>query len=217
MSLTQRDLALLSSSLYGNPGSNPVSWLYKSNPDANVVMGIVRRDKYLIVTCRGSFDLEDWVHDILARPIDPEGRPEIKSVHQGFYGGTPEAWDIVDFHYTPSDLLIFSGHSLGAARSIILAAHAVAHGITPHFICLWGEPAPFRHEGNAIVSLIPAVSYRNKVDGVPDPVTKSTTMVGYEHPYPITDVHAIPKSDRLDPLALHHFELYQSVTPEIEI
>jgi hypothetical protein len=145
------------------------------------------------------------------------GRPEIKQVHEGFYGGTPEAWDIVDFHYTPADVLVFAGHSLGAARSILLAAHAVAHGIPVHFVCCWGEPAPMHPEGNPLIAAVPAASYRNKVDGVPDPVTKSTTLVGYEHPYALTDVLAKPVSDRFDPLALHHFALYQSVTPDTPI
>lgn len=214
MGLTHRDLAAYVEALYSVPDSVP--WLYRSNPDANVYMGLIRQDGALIVVTRGSFDLEDWFHDFMARPINPAGRPEIKKVHQGFYGGTPEAWDIIS-DYVADDDLIFAGHSLGAARGVVLAAHAVANGHRPRFVCCWGEPAPMFPEGNVYLAGVPGASYRNVTPGSSDPVTKSTLPFGYAPRLALTDCRVTPDSHGFDLFALHHFALYQGATPATEI
>lgn len=52
--LTHRDLAEVVAGQYGNiPGVTPPTWLYLSNPDANVFLGMVRIDGCLIVASRG--------------------------------------------------------------------------------------------------------------------------------------------------------------------
>lgn len=221
MSLTHRDLAALVGALYDAPASVP--WLYLSNPDAGVYIGMVLMDDFMVVALRGSFNLGDWLHDLQARPIaKPAGRPELIQVHAGFYGGTQEAWDIIDTHIGPDEKLIFCGHSLGAARAVLLAATAQAHGIQPHFVCCWGEPPPLMPAGNPYVAHIPGVSYRNKVgDNVlfdVDKVTMSTPLAGYQPRIPLTDLAAPPaRRNLLDPFDLHHFALYQGATPATEI
>jgi len=219
MSLTHRDLAGYVQALYVAPDSVP--WFYRSNPDANVVMGIMRLGHYLIVACRGSYTGTDWLHDVLVRDIDPAGRPAIKRVHSGFYSGTPEAWDLVEMIYNDGDKVIFVGHSLGGARVEILAEHMLAVlGIAPHLVVTWGEPAPFK-PSTLVAPTYPFKRYRNVVgDGEDDidAVTWSTDLAGYRRRVPFTDVSAAPpQRNRLDPFELHHFTLYQSVTPATEI
>jgi hypothetical protein len=216
MSLTHRDLAGLVSSLYGDGPAQP--WLYRSNPDANVYMGIVRRGDHLIVVTRGSFDFEDWLHDFRVKKTVPGGRPELGAVHDGFYGGTPEAWDIVDWYFEPDTKLVFCGHSLGAARAVLLAGHAVANKRPPAYVRCWGEPACGTETLAALLAGIPAQSDANFVGGEFDPVTQSTLAFGFKHCWPMTDVSAPPANPKWwDPFDLHHFALYASVTPATEI
>jgi hypothetical protein len=215
MSLTHRDLADLVAALYDAPDSVP--WLYRSNLDANVYMGIIRQGGAFIVATRGSFDFEDWLHDLRAKPTKPVGRPELQKVHAGFYGGTPEAWDIIAEHMD-DEPVVFCGHSLGAARAVILAGHMLAVGFQPTFVCRWGEPAALFPEGNEFIKDVPGVSYCNGVGPFVDAVTQSTLPFGYRHSVSLTNVSASPgKVSMLDPFALHHFALYQSVTPTMEI
>jgi Lipase (class 3) len=220
MSLTHRDLAAYVAALYDAPAATP--WLYLSNPDANVYIGIMRANGYLVVTLRGSFNLGDWLADLRARPIArPAGRPELADVHAGFYDGTQEAWDIIASRIAPDDKLVFCGHSLGAARAVLLAGTARAHGLKPHFIACWGEPPPLMPAGNAWVTGIPGVSYRNALGAGLldiDQVTAATQLAGYRPRIPVTDLRAPPPQRRpLDPFDLHHFALYLGATPATEI
>lgn len=211
MSVTHRDLAALVAALYDAPGS--VQWLYRSNPDANVMFGVVRSGPFLIAVYRGSFTGMDWLRDILVRSIEPVGAPFFHGVHSGFYSGTVEARDILASFITPADKVILIGHSLGAARAELAAEHLVAGGIFPHQVVVWGQPAPFKPQMGA--PRYPLISYRNVFGGDEDEVTYSTDIVGYRHRAPFIDVSA-PPIDPL-PLKLHHFPLYQSVTPATEV
>jgi hypothetical protein len=210
---THRDLAALVAALY-DP-LDKTAWLYRANPDANAVFGIVRRDGYLIVVYRGSYTGLDWLHDVLVADIDPIGRPAIRRVHRGFYSGTPEAWDLLAFIGQPDERIIFIGHSLGGARAELGAEHMLAVlGRAPHLVVTWGQPAVFK--ANAMPALAyPLVAYRNVVGGDEDEVTYATDIVGYRHRAPFVDVSAPPTSGGL--LDLHHFALYQSVTPATEV
>lgn len=212
--ITHRDLAGIVAALYAT--SDSMAWLYRSNPDANVVMGIVRLGDFLVVACRGSYTGLDWLHDVLVHEIDPPGRPAIKRVHAGFYSGTPEAWDIVNL-FNEDEKVIFIGHSLGAARAEILAEHmASTRGIFPHLVVTWGQPAVFKP--SPMVGIPAMVSYRNVVAGDQDDVTWSTDIVGYRHRVPFVDVSAAPAArNKFDPFDLHHFALYQGVTPATEV
>lgn len=220
MTVTYKNLARLTSSLYGNPGAIKTDWLYRSNLDANVHMGIVRLDKFLIVVCRGSFTGEDWLHDLRFKAIVPKGNPKFGRVHEGFYYGTSEAWDIIKCYINDykivHDKLVFSGHSLGAARATILAQHAVQAGFKPHALVCWGEPASFYSEGVSLISDISGISYQNVVDHIPDPVTIITLPFGYLNRKPLARISVRPKETKfIDPLRLHHFEYYEQATPDI--
>ena len=213
--LTHRDLAGLCAALYGSAGAAPVEWLYRSNPDATAVFGIVRIGPWLIVVYRGSYTGMDWLRDVLVKATDPAGRPSIKRVHSGFYGGTPEAADIVMMFYRKGDKLIIIGHSLGGARAEIGAEQAAALGVVPHLVVVWGQPAPFK-PSTMPAPTYPLVSYRNVV-GDEDPVTYATDIVGYRHRAAFSDLHALPAQSVYDPLERHHFALYQSATPDTEV
>lgn len=214
MSVTHRDLAVLVAALYDAPESMP--WLYRSNPDAVVVFGVIRIDGYLIVVLRGSYTGIDWLLDVLVPAIDPAGRPRIKQVHRGFYFGTVEAADIIMMFYRPGDKVIIIGHSLGGGRAEIEAEQLIALGVGPYLVVTWGQPAPFKPGMPA--PTYPMVSYRNVVAGDEDDVTWSTDIVGYRHRVAFTDVSAAPaQNNPADPFRFHHFALYQGATPATEI
>jgi hypothetical protein len=234
--MNHRDLADLVSWLYGSTSYEPeertegaaimvrllakfptLRVLYVSNPDAIVVFAIVRIDNNLNVVYRGSYTGRDWILDALVKETDPKGRPSIKQVHSGFYGGTVEASDIVMMFYRIGDRIIIIGHSLGASRGGIEAEHLVAIGILPHLVVLWAPPAAFK-PSDMPAPKYPLIMYRNLVNHEEDPVTYSTDIVGYEHRAPWVDVSAPPANPKWwDPFDLHHFALYASVTPATEI
>jgi hypothetical protein len=221
MSLTHRDLAILVSSLYGKPGSTPTPWLYRSNLDANVHMGIVRRGGYLNVITRGSFDEQDWWHNFDVRKFVPLGCPQFKRVHEGMYSGTAEAADIVEWYTEPDDKLNLAGHSLGGDRATQLAGHMVIKGHTPNFICTWGEPAGAVDPDGLplLIAGIPCARYRSTFHGRVDRVTTSTLAFGFMQCSQMIDLAVTPADpEPWDPFELHHFDpFYLPATPETEI
>jgi len=237
MTLTHHHLAKLVAWLYGATSNEPekvveaaavmtalrgefptLEVLYTSNPDAVAVFSLIRIDGYLIVIYRGSYTGRDWLLDILVKEMDPAGRPSIKQVHSGFYSGTVEASDIIMMFYRDDDKIIIAAHSLGAARGEIECEHLEAIGITPHLLVTWGHPAPFK-PSTMPAPKYPIVKYRNDAEnGEEDPVTYSTDIAGYRHRTPFIDVSAVPVDLHwFDPFALHHFALYESVTPATEV
>jgi hypothetical protein len=212
MSLTHRDLAAYVAAMYDPNDKTP--WLYKSNPDAMMVFGIIRVGEYLLVVPRGSYVGRDWLLDALVSDVSPAAHPELKCVHRGFYTGTPEGVDIVRLFYRPVDKVIIIGHSLGGGRGEIVAEELVAIGIIPHLVITWGQPAAFKP--SMPDPKYPFYAYRNVVDGDEDDVTWSTAIAGYRHRVPFIDVSATPaKRNKFDPFDLHHFvELYQPATPD---
>jgi len=226
---THRDAAALVAALYavseretGRPQSCPgapeIAWLYRSNLDANVYLGIVRVGRFLFVVPRGSFDFQDWVHDLMARPVKPIGRPTFGLVHGGMYDGTVEAIDIVQLFLRPGDLVVFVGHSLGAAHAGLLAAHMIALGGKPHLIICWGEPLWGFDTMTKLLKDVPGASYVNVVHDIADGVTKLPPPVGYQHRLPLTPVDSadIDLLD-VDPFERHHFFRYWKATPETVI
>ena len=215
---THRDIANLVGALYGD--SLAVHWVYRSDPDASVVMGIVRFNGFWVVACRGTYVFQDWLHDLNARPMVPTSHPAFGQVHRGFYLGTPEAWDIIRSILIGRDLarIIFAGHSLGAARANLLAAHAVAVGLSPVMTLCWGEPRSGFPQLATFLKGVPGRSYVNVVNGIADGVTQLPPPVGYVHRVTLTTINSGGIDPlNVDPFARHHFDLYLAATPAVDI
>jgi pimeloyl-ACP methyl ester carboxylesterase len=220
MVITHKDLAIITNGLYVTDLS--INYIYKSNLDANVYMGMIIKDDVLIVSCRGSFDEEDWLHDLRFHKFVPPGNNYLGEVHDGMYLGTPEALDIIKFIVNINGIkkIIFCGHSLGGARASLLAAQWTFAEITEQVAALvtWGEPASMLTKGNSYISDIPGANYRNKDKYGIDTVTESTKLFGFVPRKQFDDISNPPlKRNLLDLFDLHHFELYMNATPATEI
>lgn len=214
--ITHRDVAALVAALYGNiPGVVAPAWLYRSNPDANVYMGIIRIQRVLHVITRGSDDLSDWLRDLWVAPITPTGRPEFGAVHAGMYGGTPEAADIVACYTDPDDEgIVFGGHSLGASRAGYIAASLLALGLKfPMITLCWGEPRWCGPTMQVYTASIPGTSYRNAGADGHDAVTDQPPFEYLHRTLTITDIDGGGRGIDIDPFRRHHFDLYLAATP----
>lgn len=216
---THRDVAGIVAALYGNiPGVAAPSWLYRSNVDANVYLGIVRLGRILVAAARGSFNLPDWLRDLWAWPKEPKGRPELGLIHAGMYGGTPEAWDIVAHYLETDDLLLIGGHSLGASRAGYLAGHALANGIDRRRIqtLCWGEPKWCTSVTRTFMAGIDGVSYVNAGADGHDQVTDEPKLE-FAQRTALTSIDGGARGPEIDPFRRHHFDLYLPVTPATPI
>jgi hypothetical protein len=86
-----------------------------------------RIDGALLVSFRGTANIEGWWHDFQFRQVaDYDGL-----VHEGFYNSTESIWDDLKGHldkiWTRDDVVWITGHSLGGAMATVFAkwlAHA---------------------------------------------------------------------------------------------
>ena len=120
MPVTDRDIAALCLSLY--PGKTPVVWDHfdeGSDPDG-VCWAVKHVEDVSVVVLRGTVTPLDWLRNLSAW-VEPIHHDNLGPVHASFYSGMRtvqrELTEIV-----PSGPLIICGHSLGAARAVILSA-----------------------------------------------------------------------------------------------
>jgi surfactin synthase thioesterase subunit len=221
--ITLRGLADLTAALYGEAGAPSVNWEYLSPAGADVYMGLVRADNRLLAVARGSVVFKDWVHDVTALARAPLAHPQLGKVHTGFYEGTEEAYRIIREHMRPGNELVLCGHSLGAAHADVLAGLALLDGVTPRYLCCWGEPRPGMQTLADMLRPLPGISFQNASRFRADLVTLvpfSFPPDEYVHPRELTRVTAPPGSSIIADIgvfAWHHFTLYRSVTPMTEI
>lgn len=227
MSLTHADVAGLVAAVYGEAGAPAVNWLYRSTGDASCYIAVVRIPPFLIVVARGSFNFKDWLHDAQAVSATPVLHSTLGHVHAGFYKGCEDAWAVIEPLVQPTDLVVFAGHSLGAAHVSILAALMLASpvmaamGQRPRFTLCWGEPKPGFAALADFLRDVPGISYRNGNGIHHDAVTYVPLAIWpelYVHRLNVTPVSSPPPPgnilDDLGPdLALHHFTLYRPATP----
>lgn len=224
---THRDIAELVAALYGEPGSPEVQWLDRSLKDAPVCWAAIRLGRLLVTCFRGSVTFKDWVHDLQAVSQTPLEHPLWGRVHPGFYLGTPEAWSLIKTLMGPGDLLVLAGHSLGAAHADMVAGHALAEGVKPHYLLTWGEPKPGQARFAQILAGVPGIGYcnENAVGRGHDLVTDlpfSFPPELYTRRAPLKRLHilAVPENITTDlggAFAWHHFFLYRDATPPTEI
>ncbi len=123
------DAARLCDAAYGNTAwtptiSAPVAW--NSWVSVGGIVGAVWSSPTLsILALRGTTDTEDLIRDIDAVPLSVPG---LGNVHSGFYEGLDSFLGAALPMLTGA--VVVSGHSLGAARAILLGAK----------LCLLGRP-----------------------------------------------------------------------------
>lgn len=169
----------------------------------DVYVGLRRAEEFDIIAFRGSETPEDWVRDFKGWP---EKHPELGYCHDGFLDGMDDvAKEIAPV--TGGRPLAVTGHSLGAARALILAGLLTTFRRPPSIVVTFGTPRP----GFAKLSRIlngggfPIRCYKNRSD----PVTDVPWLMGmYRRPVEQTMLDVAPLAGDIGPLADHHIGLY---------
>lgn len=110
--------------IYAYPGDQPAAWDERLDT-AGVSWGLKFEGRRAYVVFRGSDDLLDWVRDLTG--LDPARifqHDELGPMWDGFLIGMDDAWAAIRPLLSGVDEIIFTGHSLGAARADVAAAYA---------------------------------------------------------------------------------------------
>ena len=94
---------------------------------------------YDVIAFRGSDNMEDWLRDLKGWP---KYHPKLGFCHAGFLEDMDLVAQEVLLLLQPASKVVVIGHSLGAARALILAALMTVSGLKPDYVVVWGEPRP---------------------------------------------------------------------------
>lgn len=126
------DLAKLCQSIYQTDQGWDHYWAYDK-----VVVALKRSEQGDIIVLRGSQALIDWGRDLAAIP---EHHGALGLVHAGFIAGMDDVFAEVQAAITGRPII--TGHSLGAARAMLLAGLFVAAGKPAAQVTTFGCPRP---------------------------------------------------------------------------
>ena len=221
MPITDRDVAELCLGIYPEHFSL-TAWDHfddGSDPDG-VCWGVKHVDNASIIVLRGTVTLGDWLRNFQAW-VDPIHHDKIGPVHSGFYSGMRTVQREITTK-VPSGPLIICGHSLGAARAVILSALLTRDGRVPIARICFGEPrAGFAKLGEILTPIKQQRSYRNRNATDHDEITDLPfflpPLFAYQHPTDLTDLTVEPMPHVPSIFQFHVPELYARVTPETPI
>ena len=164
--LTHSALALLACRSYSGPQSGRVA--------LDVRYDLIARQREIVVIIPGTHpdDPLDWIRDLRAWP---SWLPGVGFAHSGFGEGAEAIWPRLDAYHRklPAEVAVtYSGHSLGGALALVLAAiHAHWLVRIPFRVVTFGAPRigflnPWL--GHLVRAGVEAVEYQRVGDIVPD-------------------------------------------------
>jgi Lipase (class 3) len=220
MSLTDLEVATLVNGMYAYPGDAPIAWDHLDTGADNdgVYWGLKRQGDLSVVVFRGSTTAEDFARDA-ETAFWPDR--DLGPVHLGFLQGMKDVWHEVRTNLTAGSW-IAAGHSLGAARALILAGIAKVNGCAPASAVVFGEPRPGFQRLSDILAPVPIRSYRNTGADGHDLVTDVPFYVPgvfpYDHPRPLIDVSESPTDPNdWSPFRYHHMPLYLAAVSKFAV
>ncbi len=161
-----------------------------------------------VLVLRGSQTIEDWLHDFRGWPAR---HPALGFCHAGFLEHMDDA--VAEIKRAVGSHVVITGHSLGAARALILGALLYCHELPPVQITVFGSPRPgFGNLRDVLLDSGAEIrSYRNR----DDPVMQVPYWLGlYVHPAPPIPLDVEPALGDRSPLREHRIGLYvEGVTP----
>lgn len=193
------ELAQLSKRVYTE---SPGSWdNYWSRDD--IVMAHKRTADENVIVFRGSATLEDWKHDLDGWP---NSHPDLGWCHSGFLKDMDNAlFRVMGVCDRPH--IAITGHSLGAARALILTAMLSLRKLKVSRVSVFGAPKPgFQKLSNIINQSGAQVEiYRNRSD----PVTFVPWFMGmYKHPVEPIQLDVGHTEYEIPPLCDHFMTKY---------
>lgn len=161
-----------------------------------------------VIAFRGSIDEEDWLRDFQGWP---RKHPVLGYCHSGFLAGmdtvAAELTQAIDASGRP---FVVTGHSLGAARALIVAALLTAGGRKPVLVETYGTPRPGMERLSQILlgGGYPIRAYKNGPDPVAEVPATIPPLLMYRKPVADTLLYVPPQDDAEDPFHWHHMPLY---------
>jgi Lipase (class 3) len=116
--------AWLCKGIYAYPGDAPVQWDARQDT-AGVAWGVKFYDDKAFVVFRGSDTLFDWLRDLTGFDPAVNNHSTFGAMWAGFMIGMDEAWAAIGPLVAKSADVIFTGHSLGAARAGVASGFAL--------------------------------------------------------------------------------------------
>ena len=213
--LRDLDLVNIQQAMEGARELAPDTWLHLEAPssDDEVCWGIVEKAVAQIVCFRGSIVLEDFFRDAVSEEavtLEPPWGTAVGRVPAGFTLGLIDAYSAIVPMLDKSKDLIVIGHSLGAARALILSGMLVSNGQPPKEIVTWGSPMPGMAALKTLLGPIIQRSYRNRRDPICD-VPIPIELWPYCHPSALIEVDGGapgPNDDPKDLFFSHHIANY---------
>ena len=166
---------------------------------------LTRIDGEYVLVLRGSQDAEDWLRDLDAIPVFDE---RLGWVHRGFMEGLKDIYNAVR-NCTGGEPLSFTGHSLGGARSRLLAGLFISNRLPVKNLVTFGSPKPGFQTLKEIInkSTINHVSYRNNEDVIPTLPETMPPVFDYVHTEDYILVNS-GKTDGVESIKDHSIDLY---------
>lgn len=201
------DLVNLSAEIY----TNTSGWDYLDHGlDDGIFWALRKLDGCDVIVFRGSIVALDWWRDLRAIPLETRN---IGTVHAGFHAGMEKMWSEAKTMLTQP--VYVTGHSLGAARALILTGLMAADKCPPARVAVFGSPRPGDSDFAAKIRDVPKVLYRNgdnyghdRVCDVPLPLFGKFNFCD---PEILTPVSAPPPNEWIERFGLfsfHHISLY---------
>ena len=204
----------LCAAIYAGEAGARWDFFEPSDADEGVCWGLRRFGNVVVVAFRGSITIQDWIRDLLAITL-PFSHSGLGPVHPGFLLGMPEAWAAIKAQLRPGDLLVLTGHSLGAARAAICCGLAKLDGVVAARKVLFGCPRPGFEQLADLCAATPEQSFCNGDERGHDLVTDVPIVFGIERYtrssilIPVSASPAREHFDQLDAFSYHHVALYQ--------
>lgn len=173
----------------------------------NIHVGLRHAETHDIFCFRGSIDEIDWLRDFEGWPSK---HPQLGYCHSGFLRGMGVVSEELAMAITPDRPYAITGHSLGAARALILAGLWTAQGRPPALVVTFGTPRP----GMAKLSNILNTGgffikhYKNGPDPVADVQPTLPPLALWQKPVVDTPLNVVPTDGAADPFHWHHMPLY---------
>lgn len=204
MSPRHSDLAGLCAALY----DSLEGWDHLSQI-GDVVVAHKRVGDTDCVIFRGSQTTEDWLRDLAALPLTYTAH--LGFVHGGFYRYMAEALIEVLGWKLAAPRLVLTGHSLGGARALILAAQIAA--LLPEVpvaeVVTFGAPRPGFFKLTKLARTWPVTEYRNCRDPVPTVPVVIPIIFPFSSVVARTEVNQPSVESDARPFQDHRIRLYQ--------
>jgi hypothetical protein len=140
---------------------------------------VTERDGVSTVAIRGTVptSLVDWERDVDAVCETSTNWPELGPCHRGFLEGAQGIFALLA-PALAGNRVVVTGHSLGGAVAVLLAAILVVWGTPPELLVTWEAPKAGGEKLRKLLARVPVRQYRYGND----PVTELPWLPGvYEH------------------------------------